>query len=328
MSSPLIDILLPTYNNGPFLKEAVASILSQTFKDFQLVLVDDGSNDGSLESLPSDSRIHLIRTNHQGLVQALNRGLSQCSAPWIARADGDDLLHPDRLSKQILYANEHHLDWVSCQVEAFDLIPEKQGYPEYLRWHNGLISEKEISEARFVECPLIHPTWLIKTDIFKKSGNYREGFFPEDYEFFLRNHAGARLGKVPEVLLYWRDTPERLSRTDVRYSEEAFRKLKIDYFQLDKSREILLLGAGKGGRRLGRELIKSHKNLIGFADIDPKKCVKKVFGLPVLSPIELLKLEKKPFIINAVMTRGSRNLIDKWLKENGFEPEKDYLHFQ
>lgn len=324
----LIDIILPTYNNGKWLNQTVKSILQQTFPDFSLIIIDDGSTDDSISQIPVDSRIKILKQPHKGLVDSLNHGISISTSKWIARCDGDDILHPKRLEKQITFALDLNYDWVSCQVESFDYPPEKSGYPDYDKWHNSILTHEEMIRKRFIECPMIHPTWLLKRKIFETKGLYRNGNFPEDYEFFLRGHSKFKLGKIPEILLYWRDWPGRISRTHPAFSKEAFRSLKVDYFPLDKNEPFMIWGAGGGGRKLARELLKRNYTLSGFVDIDSKKYGRTVYKKPVIHPEQFLKMAcPRPHVINAVMTKGARNLIDQWFNDHGFIEGNDYIHF-
>ena len=321
----LIDILLPTYNNGFYLSEALISVLKQSLTDFRILVMDDGSTDDSLSRIPIDSRIEVHFLAHKGIVHALNKGLELCSAEWIARFDGDDLMTPDRLEKQLQFAEAENRDWVSCNVELFGEKNDNRGYQEYVTWHNSLI---DLTLSRYIECPMIHPTWMLKRNIFLKNGFYREGSFPEDYEFFLRSHENCRLGKVPETLMYWRDSGTRLSRTDQRYSEEAFRALKTDYFPWDTQTPFMIVGAGEGGRKIARKLIQRGYSLKGFIDIDPKKIGRKIYGLPVISREEFEKQKSKPFLINALMTRGSRKIVEEWLESLELIQGMHFFHFQ
>lgn len=321
----LIDVLLPNYNTGPYLSEALKSLLSQTFKDFRVVVMDDGSTDDCLKGLPVDPRIEIHRLVHKGIVHALNKGLELCSATWIARFDGDDLMAPDRLEKQLEYAESKKLDWVSCNVELFGIKKDNKGYQDYVAWHNSLT---DLKLSRYIECPLIHPTWMLKRSVFMKNGFYKEGDFPEDYEFFLRSHESCALGRVPETLMYWRDSPTRLSRKDKRYSEEAFRDLKTEYFPLNRETPFMIVGAGEGGRKIARWLILKGYYLTGFIDIDPKKIGKEVYKYPVISRETFELRIDKPFLINALMTRGTRNIVQNWLETLDLKQGRNFFHFQ
>lgn len=322
-----IDIILPNYNNGIHLRYAILSILRQTHKDFQIIVIDDGSTDDSLNFLPKDSRIKIIQKKHSGLVDSLNTGIENSQSNWVARMDGDDIMHPQRLEIQIQYAINHNLDWVSCCVQSFQHPKNQRGYPDYLKWHNTCLTHDEIIQNAFIECPLIHPTWLMKRSLFEQYGLYKEGTFPEDYEFFLRTHRKANMGKVNQILHYWRDSPKRLSRTSKRYSHEAFRTLKTEHFPLKNNEQFVIFGAGKGGRLLTREL--KHKNVQPkyFVDISPKKYGKTIYDISIISMTHFLELSPRPFAITAVMTKGARGFLDEWFFEQNLKPGTHYLHF-
>src|SRR3954447_7753370 len=106
--APTVSVLMPCYNAERFLPEAIQSILDQTFRDFEFVIVDDGSTDNTRNVLrmfaEGDDRIRVIDNDHGGISGALNRGIQECRGEWIARMDGDDIALPDRLEKQIAAA--------------------------------------------------------------------------------------------------------------------------------------------------------------------------------------------------------------------------------
>lgn len=104
-----ISVLLPVYNSEKYIKQAVNSILNQTFRDFELVIIDDGSGDNTAELIKefTDERIRYFRTEHKGTPAALNYGVKKCRYAWIARIDADDLIVPERLEKQAEYLNEN-----------------------------------------------------------------------------------------------------------------------------------------------------------------------------------------------------------------------------
>src|SRR5438045_3930995 len=110
-TSPTVSVLMPVYNGARYLAEAVESILAQTYRDFEFVIVDDGSTDRSPAMLDEyarrDSRVRIVRRGNTGIVGALNDAIADSKAPLIARMDADDVSLPDRLEKQVGYMREH-----------------------------------------------------------------------------------------------------------------------------------------------------------------------------------------------------------------------------
>ncbi|PLX95140.1 MAG: glycosyl transferase, partial [Desulfuromonas sp.] len=124
MTKPQVSILMPVRNEERFLPAALRSIQKQTLRNWELVVVDDGSCDRTPEILrsfaKSDQRIRIFSQSAVGLVQALNRGLQACSAPLVARMDGDDICHPLRLEKQLQrFRDDPSVGLVACSVRHF-----------------------------------------------------------------------------------------------------------------------------------------------------------------------------------------------------------------
>ena len=232
---PSVSVLMPCYNCSGTIDSALDSIFHQTISDYEIVAVDDGSSDSTLKILQqhstNDNRLKIIPIDHTGIVGALNHGLEHCSAPYIARMDSDDIAHPERLEMQVSFLNENpQIGLVSCRVEGFPAQDVREGFQVYLDWLNGLLSDEEIKTQIFIESPLPHPSVLFRAGIIQEVGSYLDHGWPEDYDLWLRMYnAGVKFTKLPEVLLRWREYPDRLTRTDSRYSLENFLRAKAHY---------------------------------------------------------------------------------------------------
>lgn len=332
-----VSVLMPCYNAQGTVDDAVLSILEQTFSNFELIAVDDGSTDRTADRLRDwanrDRRVRVLTFPHAGIIEALNGGLVACKSGLIARMDADDLAHPDRLTKQVRFLTEHpEISVVGSYVEAFPGDKVGEGFKHYLAWLNSLDTPERIARDIFVESPLAHPSTMIRSDWLKRVGGYQEHGWPEDYDLWLRMHvAGAQMGKVQEVLLEWREHPNRLTRTDGRYSVENFLRAKAHYLCLGPlaDREaVIIWGAGQMGRRISKHLERGGASLVAFVDIDPKKIGGVKRGLPILSAEqlpELLKQYREPMVLAAVGSRGARELIRQRLDEMGLIETQDYL---
>ncbi len=336
VSTPLVSVLMPCYNAASTLDEALAGLAVQTLPDFELIAVDDGSTDGTLSILKAwaqgDRRIQALHQPHGGILQALNSGLAACRSPFVARMDADDRLHPQRLEQQMAYLAEHpEVAVVSCLVEAFPPEQVHQGLRLYLDWLNSLVEPDDIRREMFVESPLVHPSVIVRREWLERTGNYQDHGWPEDYDLWLRLFlAGAQFGKVPQVLLEWREVPQRLTRTDPRYSLDNFMRLKAHYLcrgPLSGCEAVIIWGAGKMGRLLGRELQKLEAPLVAYMDVDPRKVGSTRRGLPVLPPGELPVLRqryRRLVILAAVGTRGARPILRKRFEGYGLCEGEDW----
>jgi glycosyltransferase involved in cell wall biosynthesis len=330
-----VSIILPVYNAAHSVKAAVRSCLEQGYRDFELIIIDDGSTDETpvliREMAGKDKRIKILHHPHKGIVSALNDGIAAASGIYIARMDADDVMYPERIRRQAEFLDENpQTGLVSCLVEHGGHPELQEGYARYIHWINSLTEADEISLNRFVESPLAHPSVMFRKVLIEKYGAYREGDFPEDYELWLRwMDAGVQVKKIPKQLLFWSDLSGRLSRMDERYSPEAFNRIKTDYlvrFLKEKinGRKIWLCGAGRGTRRKSDLLLNSGLIFGGYIDVDPLKEGKSFNGLEVCG-VEGIPDKKEAYLVSYVGTRGARDEIRRDLLLRGFEEGNDFV---
>jgi len=329
--SPPLSILMPVRNEADFLPAALHSLQRQTLQNWELIVVDDGSNDTTPAILASaaatDCRIHVIRQESRGLVTALNTALAACRAPLVARMDGDDVMHPVRLERQLNYLQINpQIGLVACQFRHFPRSGLKQGMQEYETWQNGLTSHDVIMRDLLVESPFVHPSIMTRRSILEQLGGYRECGWPEDYDLWLRMAAAnIKFARLPETYFFWRDHPERATRTMDEYSQDAFRRCKLDYLKkeyLHDCKQVIIAGAGKEGRAWQR-LLKQHQIAVsGWIDVDPKKTGQILHGANVRQPDEYDDFSDKLLI--AIGVRGARKQFRGILEQRGLQEQIDF----
>jgi glycosyltransferase involved in cell wall biosynthesis len=327
---PAVSIVLPFRDAGATLDDALRSVAAQTLRNFECLMVDDGSLDSSSASArrlaARDARFRLLRTGG-GLVQTLNAGCQVARAPLIARMDADDLAHPTRLERQLaaLHADAS-LSVISCLVEAFPAATVGEGMRRYAEWLNGLCTPAAIHAALFVESPIAHPSVVVRRSALSAVGGYRDCGGPEDYDLWLRLLLrGHRAAKVPEVLLSWRDSPRRLSRVDPRCHRRRFFATKLEHFPAAVSPDsaLQICGAGPTGRMWARALIARGYRVRRFIDVDRRRWGRGIQGVRVDPPHAPNR--RDGFVLIAVGTPGARAGIQNWLSECGLRPCVDYL---
>lgn len=362
---PKVSVILPVFNARPTLRDAIASVLWQTATDFELIVIDNGSTDGSDEIAKSlckeNARCRLIRENRKGIVHALNTGIREAKGDYIARMDADDLCHRERLEKQLeqfqefpqtglvasrvdygdrislaAYAQKNgmdpkHLPFSDPPSTFRRLEPDRstEGYRIYVDWINSIVSEEQIYQNRFIESPFAHPSVMFRKTLMERFGPYRQGPFPEDYELWLRwMEHGVPMRKVRQSLLYWSDPPDRLSRTDPAYDRNAFFQIKGHYL----FRFLLQRSHAK---------IPPEVGIIGSSRLTRKRIQPLVdMGLRVkffvdfqgrktsrytVIPWEELPAPGEVFLISYVASRGARSEIRKKLNDLGYKEMMDYL---
>jgi len=322
---------MPVRNEERFLKAAIASIRAQTFTGWELVVVDDGSTDGTAQTLAAaaaDRRIRVLQNRDRGLVPALNLGLSECRGIFIARMDGDDISHPQRLARQLeTFATRPETGLVASSFRHFPRNGLKIGMLAYEEWQNSLTSHELILADIFVESPFVHPGVMFKKELVDRLGGYRNMGWAEDYDLWLRMAKdGIRFTRTEEQLLFWRDRPERATRTMAEYSADAFRRCKAHHLRsgfLSEAAEVILAGAGKEGRAWQRILAESGITVSLWVDVDPKKKGRMLHGAMIVSPEDILPAGVKMLV--TVGTRGARAGIRNWACSAGLSEGIDFI---
>jgi glycosyltransferase involved in cell wall biosynthesis len=202
VSNPKVSVLLATYNAMPFLPAAVESMLAQTFSDFELVLVDDGSTDDSADYLKSlaDPRIVYIRQDNAGLAAALNHGIQHCRGEYIARMDGDDISLPERLAEQVAFLDSHEdIGCVGTQTAPFGNA--RVGGDLRLPTTHDEIYQAISTGAHGI----VHASVMMRTQLVRDVGGYWPfRLVAEDFDFFLRLGEITQLATIDRVLYHTR----------------------------------------------------------------------------------------------------------------------------
>ncbi|MBY0309593.1 glycosyltransferase [Patescibacteria group bacterium] len=199
--STTVSIVMSVYNGAPFLREAIDSMLCQTFNDFEFIIINDGSTDNSESIIQSydDPRIRYVRQeNNGGLAAALNLGLSVATGTYIARMDADGISHPNRLEAQVAFLNTNtHIGVVGTWAHTF-------GDGAHL-WKNPT-SPAEIAARMLFSCCLLHPTVMIRAAVLKAANiRYDESLLSgQDYELWAALLPLTQFANLPKVLLHYR----------------------------------------------------------------------------------------------------------------------------
>lgn len=209
MTVPTISVLMPVYNGEAFIKEAIDSILSQTWKDFECIIIDDGSTDttGSIIKSYDDPRIKLLHNNHN-YIESLNIGLKAAQGKYIARMDADDIMYPERLTSQ------------------YDLMEKNQNITVCGSWFTcfGINHGKTRIPAGDIDNPLAlllsgnilaHPTAMLRNSFLKKHNLHYENYpYAEDYKLWSEiAKAGGKFYIIPEYLLKYRSHASQVTKT-------------------------------------------------------------------------------------------------------------------
>lgn len=210
MSTPLISILMPVFNAERTVKAALRSILAQTVEDWELIVIDDGSQDATLTKVRSlaEPRIKLIDGSaNLGLAVRLNQAIALSGGRYLARMDADDIAYPERFATQVKFMLDHpECDLVGAAVLIFDDSGAVQGkFPVR-------VTHEEICAAPWSGFPLPHPTWFGKRTWFVEFGYRPDYKKTQDQDALLRAYAFSRFACVPQVLLGYRQEKRTLKK--------------------------------------------------------------------------------------------------------------------
>jgi hypothetical protein len=265
---------------------------------------------------------------HGGIVAALATGLAECPPPLVARMDADLLKHRERLAAQRAALDaDPGLAAVGGHVRFFPRRTMTDGLRDYERWLRSLRDETAVRADAFVECPIAHPTLMIRRSVLAAL-DYRDAGWPEDYDLVLRLlAAGHRLGMVPRRLLAWRDSPERLTRRHPAYAQERIVACKAAFLAdgfLAGHEGYVLWGHGGTGRALRRALAAHDKRPTFVVEVHPGRIGNRIAGAPVVAP-EALADVPRGRLVASVAGAEARGLIRGFLATLGWIETRDYV---
>ena len=298
-----ISVLMPAYNSAEYISQSIKSILNQTYKEFEFIIVNDGSTDNTEDLILSfeDPRITYFKTEHKGTSAALNFGISKSKYKWIARIDSDDLNSPNRLEKQVKYLNENQeIDTLS----SWSIYFNNKG--KILFFLQPETEHKDIIKALNLHNPINQSGLMFKKSVFKKDKYNEKCTFNEDFELLYRIKEKVKFHNLPEYLVYTRMSGGSKSFTHRKENicdflfNPAFRNLldsksKGDHFYWASI--IAWINFFYGDRKESRNYFKtsvSFKNTIAyFSTFLPEKTFNKLIDYRLKYRIRALFMSKK-----------------------------------
>ena len=228
---PKVSVVMPVYNGEKYLRVAVDSILNQTFKDFEFIVINDGSTDRTQEILESyhDRRIIMIHQEHMGLTKSLNKGIALAKGKYIARQDADDISMPERLKKQFEFLENHEI--VALLGTAAKIIDERGNYIHTREYPCDYFSIQKVIKEDNCFC---HGSVMFRKKSFFDLGGYREIFSTaQDYDLWLRFAENFEVENLPTPLYTRRFNPRSITLKNIVFQ----RRMGIFAKRLAKARE-------------------------------------------------------------------------------------------
>jgi glycosyltransferase involved in cell wall biosynthesis len=258
---PLVTIAMPVYNAGRYLRPAVISILQQTFADWELIVIDDGSSDGAVEGIRDlpDARIRVLRDGlNKGLAARLNEAIDLARGRFFARMDQDDVSYPERLARQLaLLEWNPEIDLCAVRCVAIDADDELVGIMPHALTHEAICARP------WIGFHLPHPTWLGRIEWFRRHRYASPGpYFCEDQELLLRSYGDSRFAATPEILLAYRVRNGINWAKSVKTRRTLFR-LQLRRFLAARQYASCALAAGAAAARIAMDSLNALTHKLG-----------------------------------------------------------------
>jgi glycosyltransferase involved in cell wall biosynthesis len=304
MIQELVSIIMPVKNVGAFIEDCLLSILSQTYMEWELLIVNDHSTDNTAELIKAftlkNSRISLFQNEESGIIPALQLAFKNSNGRYITRMDGDDLMPKDRLKKMVeALQNAPPKSVVTGKVEYFGK-QVSPGYKQYENWINELVETDGHWQNVYRECVVASPNWLARKDELTAIDAFNGLEYPEDYDLVFKWYAnGFSVQSLAHTTLLWREHPLRTSRNSEHYQQAAFFRLKIKRFlQIDFQHPLVLWGDGEKAR-LTASILKEKKIDFEWMVLKPNRFPNGIQGIKVLGFREIEK-QTMPKLLIAV----------------------------
>lgn len=331
MNEPAVSIIMPVKNTAAFLVECLDSIINQTLEKWELLAVDDHSDDNSLDILTSyahkDKRIHVFQNNGSGIIEALTFGYKKSSGKFITRMDSDDLMEPDKLElmkNQLQVRGNGHI--AVGLVEYFSETELGEGYAKYAFWLNDLTKTASNFSDIYKECSIPSPCWMLAREDFDSCGGFNADIYPEDYDLAFRfRKAGLKIAAIDKVIHQWRDYASRTSRMDENYTDNRFFELKIYHFldqDQDKKLALVVWGAGNKGKKIA-DLLTKKKIQFHWVCNNANKIGKDIYGTYLQGMDALANIDPAQVIV-AVSSPKDSGEVEEVISEN---PKHQYFRF-
>ena len=313
---------MPVHNALPWLNECLDSILAQTEQNWELLVVDDFSNDNSFSTLQvyakKDNRIKVFSNQQKGIIPALQLAFHHSSGQLITRMDADDRMAPNKLNllKEALLNNgKGHLITGFVQYISDEGLGD--GYARYEKWLNSLTATANNYQDIYRECVIPSPCWMTFRDDLIACGAFTPDTYPEDYDLCFRFYKKQlKVVGVKNVIHFWRDHQARTSRNSETYADQSYFDLKLPYFielDRDKEKELVIWGTGKKGKWLAQKLIQ-QKIPFHWVTNNSKKQGVDIYG-KVVGSYELLASIGPAQIIIAVAAPDDQKEIKTYLSQ-------------
>ncbi len=324
---PDVSVLMPVRDAARTLGVALRSVLRSRGVAFEVVCVDHRSHDDTPSILRRFApRVRVVDGGSADTVaQAHELGRAACRAPFIARMDADDVMHPDRLRADVdALRAKPSLAAVACRGRVIPKGKARPGLRAYVAWQNACLTPDDHAREIWIEQPLLQPATTFRASTLHDLGGWHDvdGGGPEDYDLFLRMAiARVDVEKRADVHHSWRQHDATSTRWDRDVLAHMKARALVARFEL-RERDVVIAGAGKEGARIARALAVHALHASAFLDVSPKRIGRLRHGVPVLDARELpslrARVDVRTFVVAAIGTSGARGVVRAQLASAGY----------
>lgn len=315
----MVSYLMPFKNSSKFIAQSIDSVLTHDTYPVELILISDNADQASLEivrQFVTKPNVRLFQNQGRGIISALQTGTLNASGTYIGRIDSDDLLPKERTSDMVRALEQNKYDIVTGLVKYFSDADISDGYLRYENWINNITTNQKQYERIFQECVIASPAWVMKKETYLESVP-KNWTYPEDYHLCLAwYYQNRKIGFVNQIVLNWREHPDRTSRNYDDYKIESFYKLKLQFFLEHewKKRNVFVWGSGPKAKLLEALL---RENKILYKSINSRE---KVQLLKKMNP-------EKDVIISVLGLEEEIKKSQEIFESNGFVNNVSYYLF-
>lgn len=332
---PLVSIIMAVKDTAPYLHECIDSIINQTYRNWELIAVNDHSSDETPAILKAyaeqDERVRYFDSDKPKLIPTLQVAYAQVRGELINRMDSDDRMPLDKIEvlvkewlkygkgTVIAGGTEHFVD----EGEVGD------GFLKYERWLNEVARTSSHYQEIYKECVIPSHCWIIHKEDFDAVDAFNPLVYPEDYDLCFRFYRhGLKVVGIDKILHFWRDRSNRISRTWDEYKDNRYFDLKLRFFyelDRDKTRPLVLWGAGRNGKDMAR-LIQSYDDSFHWVCDNENKIGKDIYGV-IMKYFDAIPEIENPQIMVVVSSPDGKKAILEHLTQWEKKPVEDFWFF-
>lgn len=311
-AAPLVSVVLPVYNGGPYLEASIRCILEQTFTDFEFIIIDDGSTDGSADVVMrfSDPRVRFHRQPNQGLAATLNTAIGKARGKWVARQDQDDISLPERLAAQLSFLQHNpHIRLLGTWAKVVDSEGRPIGVHEHPTTHD------RIRFDLLIDNPFVHASTIFSKDLWSEVGGYdTDKRVFEDYDLWSRMVERTEAANLPKHLVHYREVGTSISRTTTdrneRVIEQRRRNFRARHPSLTEEETRSLAGCNDGNCRMSTEHFRLLINVLRSETTGAKDPMERKLNVSKARKLLLgRRIVEHRSIFHRVLDRSTKELL-------------------